>query len=183
MSIKQGNNYIATGGSLNVDFSDITGQPSDNTNLETALNAKANDSDVVKLTGNQTISGTKIFNVDYTGFKGTAIDITNAKTTQNSVGINWIDKNGTVLGQNHVRTYTTGDVQNNMHIKAHNSNTWACISIGFDSNDNVFTYAPTPATADNSTKIATTAYFRNNMQVVSALPASPTAGVFYFVKE
>lgn len=36
---------------------------------------------------------------------------------------------------------------------------------------------------DNSSKIATTAFVNNKFQVVSALPSSPTAGVFYFVKE
>lgn len=39
----------------------ITGTLSNQTDLQNALNAKANDSDVVKLTGNQTISGTKTF--------------------------------------------------------------------------------------------------------------------------
>lgn len=47
--------------------------------------------------------------------------------------------------------------------------------------DNV--YVPTPPTTDNSNKIATTAFFRNNMQVVSTLPNSPIEGAFYFVKE
>lgn len=47
---------------VEVSFSNITGQPSDNTALASALNAKANDSDVVKLTGNQTVSGVKTFN-------------------------------------------------------------------------------------------------------------------------
>lgn len=43
--------------------------------------------------------------------------------------------------------------------------------------------APTPGVTDNSTKIATTAFVNNKFKVVSALPASPTSGVFYFVKE
>ena len=45
------------------------------------------------------------------------------------------------------------------------------------------TSASTPPTTDNSTQIATTAFFRNNMQVVSTLPASPVSGVFYFIPE
>lgn len=44
-----------------VSFSEIAWQPTDNSNLATALSAKANDSDVVKLTGNQTIAWTKTF--------------------------------------------------------------------------------------------------------------------------
>jgi len=39
----------------------------------------------------------------------------------------------------------------------------------------------TPAVSDNSTKIATTAYCNNKHQVVSALPASPDANVFYYI--
>lgn len=44
-----------------VSFANLAGSPSDNTNLATALNAKANDNAVVKLTGTQTIAGTKTF--------------------------------------------------------------------------------------------------------------------------
>ncbi len=55
------------------------------------------------------------------------------------------------------------------------------ISVKVDSNGNIWTEAPTPAVNDNSTKIATTAYVQNKLKVVSALPSSPTSGVFYFV--
>jgi hypothetical protein len=44
-----------------VSFSDIAWNATDNTSLSNALNAKANDSDVVKLTGNQTVAWTKTF--------------------------------------------------------------------------------------------------------------------------
>ena len=44
-----------------VSFSEIAWQPTDNSNLATALSAKANDSDVVKLTWTQTIGWTKTF--------------------------------------------------------------------------------------------------------------------------
>lgn len=153
-------NYIATTGWCN--------DPTKSTN-------------VVHRSGNETIGGTKTLNTTYTSFKGTSIDITNAKTTLNDVGINWLDKNGTVLGQNHIRTNTDGSIQNNMYIKAHNSNNWASVSVGFDANDNVYTLAPTPAVSSNSTNIATTAYVNNKFQVVSALPASPDSNVFYFI--
>ena len=42
-------------------FADLEGDPTDNTNLAAALNLLAADNAVVKLTGNQTISGTKTF--------------------------------------------------------------------------------------------------------------------------
>lgn len=44
-----------------VSFSAIAWSPSDNTALANALSAKANDNAVVKLTGNQTVAGTKTF--------------------------------------------------------------------------------------------------------------------------
>ena len=44
-----------------VSFSAIAWSPSDNTALANALNAKANDNAVVKLTWNQTVAGTKTF--------------------------------------------------------------------------------------------------------------------------
>lgn len=44
--------------------------------------------------------------------------------------------------------------------------------------------APTPtSTAENSNKIATTAWFNNKIKVVSALPASTDPNVFYFIPE
>lgn len=45
-------------------------------------------------------------------------------------------------------------------------------------------YAPTPSSATaNDTQIVTTEWFNKKCQVVSALPASPASGVYYFVKE
>ena len=42
---------------------------------------------------------------------------------------------------------------------------------------------PTPALTANGTQAATTAWFNQKMQVVSALPAAPDANVFYFIPE
>lgn len=49
----------AGGGSA--EWGQITGTLADQTDLQNALNAKANDNAVVKLTGNQTVGGTKTF--------------------------------------------------------------------------------------------------------------------------
>ena len=59
----------------------------------------------------------------------------------------------------------------------------ASIGIFYPPSGNPYTSAPTPATSDNSTKIATTAYVRSHIQLVSALPASPIAGVLYCIAE
>lgn len=52
---------VTTGGGT---WGSITGTLSNQTDLQSALNAKANDSDVVKLTGNQSIAGDKTFTGD-----------------------------------------------------------------------------------------------------------------------
>ena len=52
---------LATNHWKSVSFANLAGSPSDNTALANALAAKANDSDVVKLTGNQTVAWTKTF--------------------------------------------------------------------------------------------------------------------------
>ena len=43
--------------------------------------------------------------------------------------------------------------------------------------------SPTPAVSDNSTKISTTNWFNQKIQVVSTLPASPNSNVYYFIPE
>ena len=53
--------YIDAHSSGSPSWGSITGTLSNQTDLQTALNGKANDSDVVKLTGNQTIYGDKTF--------------------------------------------------------------------------------------------------------------------------
>jgi hypothetical protein len=54
---------FVAGAGLAVAWGDITGTLSDQTDLQTALNLKADDNAVVKLTGNQTVAGDK----DFTG--------------------------------------------------------------------------------------------------------------------
>ncbi len=49
-----------------------------------------------------------------------------------------------------------------------NQNTWNSIGVGYDASGNVFTWAPTPATADNSTKIATTAFVKAQGYITSS---------------
>lgn len=133
-------------------------------NVDAKITAQA-----VKLSGDQTVAGNKTFTGTnhfqsvYTYFRGKVIDITNAPTTQADVGLEFQDKNGTAIGQNHVRTYTNGAVSHNMYVKSHKSNTWANIGIGFAADDTVFTYAPTPSTNSNGTNIATTAWVNTRL--------------------
>lgn len=71
-----------------------------------------------------------------------------------------------------------------------NDETTHCIRVRMADVDGLRVYAdghaslPTsPATSDNSTKVATTAYVNNRVQLVSSLPASPTDGVLYCIAE
>lgn len=71
VNITDGTNTVTATSNGTVDISsllpnsavwgNITGTLSDQTDLQNALNAKANDSDVVKTTGNQTVAGIKTF--------------------------------------------------------------------------------------------------------------------------
>lgn len=159
--------------SAQVSFANITGQPSDNTNLATALNAKADDSAVVKLTGNQTISGQKTFTTDmYSSrsgnfgafhIKNTNYDyLTNPSAAQYQ-HIVWKDKNNKDMSyiQQHIDTngtvsfYYTGS-----NYKTDGTRVNCAIGCHVNRAGSIWTSAPTPASADNSTKIATTAYVK-----------------------
>lgn len=180
-------NPVTSGGIYNAilnqaAFANITGQPSDNTNLATALNSKANNSDVVKLTGNQTVAGEKTFsnnifaNADIVVNKNVALG-SNSQTLCLSACTNNNKLASLFQGWAETARNTTGMYAFN------SSGGYEGVAVSIDENGNKATYAPTPTTTDNSTKIATTAFVNNKFQVVTALPASPTAGVFYFVKE
>ena len=167
-------------------FANITGQPSDNTNLATALNAKADDSDVVKLTGNQTIAGVKTLTSSPLILKDTQNALSENASTNTFTDVLINDKNNIPIGIWEYRHLTGNGSGMSMALRKRGSESsavWSRIGIFQDTSGNFFTEAPTPATSDNSTKIATTAFVNNKFQVVTALPASPTAGVFYFVKE
>ena len=73
-----------------------------------------------------------------------------------------LDKEGNFLMQ--VGCERSTDGRNNAFIRAHSPSDWsnsASISVSFLRDGTVYTSAPTPATGDNSTKIATTAYCVN----------------------
>ena len=103
------------------------------------------------------------------------------------------DKNGndittTYLGVNATAVRATGDVDGNAikttYAKLGSANTFTgnntfSGSVGLGSSAT----ATTPSVTNNSTKIATTAYVSSKFQYVTELPASPTSGVLYFVKE
>lgn len=93
-------------------WGNITGTLSNQTDLQTALDTKANDSDVVKLTGNQTIAGTKSFSGNVTStasaFKRTSsIDPTTTTGETEVAYMQVVDKNGASVAQFNASRSTT----------------------------------------------------------------------------
>ena len=159
------------------------------------------DEEAVKLTGNQTIAGSKTFSSSLTTKTGGSAMLKGV-LPNNTVGTNpssdinvyvaGVDNGGKDQSYISFVVKTDGTGQTNLIARSNSSSDRGGSGItvarkldgtSWTSIGTTTAAAPTPATTDNSTKIATTAWFRNNMQVVSALPSSPTAGVFYFVKE
>lgn len=121
----------------------------------------------VKKSGNQTIGGD--LTIDKDGFQtiffqSPDIDYTSVEQTSIKGGrILELDKNGQYYGyfQSQVDAsgaYTTAISTRRSVGGASKSST---IATGIDKNGNIYTSAPTPATSDNSTKIATTAWVNN----------------------
>ena len=157
-------------------------------NVDAKITAQA-----VKLTGDQTVAGIKTFTESIKRvhvFGGASVN-----TIQD------VDSNH--KGSIAITPYYTGNkVYHRMSATNNTSGKHAYLDItvddsgnaGLQYSGNASTFnvnfanatqvnAPTPSTTDNSTKIATTAFFRNNMQVVDALPANPVEGVFYYVPD
>lgn len=137
-------------------------QLSDSANWKKVMDSDdlyAFDSAVVKLTGDQTIAGTKTFSsspimpTPTTGDSSTK----GATTAFVTTAINALQSNAVLLSGNQTIAGTK---------------TFSASPI-----------VPTPTVGDNTQKAATTAYINNKFQVVSALPATPDLNTFYFVTE
>ena len=73
-------------------------------------------------------------------------------------------ENANKFGQVETAVRKTGETYTELKVfKNVTGNTSAAIRIGYDASGNVYTQAPTPATTDNSIKIATTAYVKSNL--------------------
>lgn len=159
------------------------------------------DEEAVKTSGNQTIAGSKTFSSSLTTKTGGSAMLkgvlpNNTVGTNPSSGINvyvaGVDNGGKDQSYINFAVTTDGTGQVNIAARSNSSSDRGGSGIqiarkldgtSWTSIGTTTASAPTPATTDNSTKIATTAFFRNNMQVVEALPSTATNGVFYFVKE
>lgn len=157
------------------------------------VNNPATSTNVVHRTGNEMIAGTKTFtdqliiqrNLADTRLacKNTGIQQGIAPSSNQYSGCRFIDKNNVELGSTYSAYRMDGSTRTGLFVKSSVAGATGSAEIGIscDINGIFYTYAPTPATTDNSTQIATTAYMNNKLQVVSALPASPDSNVFYFI--
>ena len=99
-------------------------------------------------------------------------------------GFKGVDADGTEYANCNCSYNTSGRVGCNFYVKRSDSGTLVEGSLGIYIDKNgtsAYTIAPTPSVGDSSTKIATTAWFNQKIQVVSTLPASPDSNVYYFV--
>lgn len=174
-------------------IAELTNSTNDETLATTNwVNSKgyALDSAVVKTSGNQTIGGGKtltdnlniqkgapnIYLKDTSITKGTTPSSTHYSfygTIYDSQGINQANK----MSQIYTQYNTNGSHTLNMSVfkPESGSTTSSALVIGYDSNGNVYTSAPTPDSSDNSTKIATTAFVNSRITTgISGYDATKT---------
>lgn len=128
------------------------------------LNNKANTSDVVKKSGDTMTGNLKIHGGSTQHVVQCISNLLMSENPAAATGVGKfqvLDKNGNYLMQVGCERNTEG--RNSAFIRAHSPADWnnsAQIAIMYMRDGTVATYAPTPAAADNSTKIATTAWVR-----------------------
>lgn len=133
-----------------------------------------NDDDNVKLTGNQTITGEKTIQNAYLKSKNTTTDGTASSiATSQEYGLYIQDKNNSRIGNffggqlanGNIRTYMCAcrPVNGTTVYKYAEIQQYPDGTADFNVSTCNNAIAPTPATSDNSTRIATTAYVQSNL--------------------
>lgn len=153
----------------------ITGISS--SDVTTALGyTPADDSNVVKTTGNQTVGGDKTFTspLRYRGTSGLSYDSIHSSATKGTTPISNAISTFSFLDSTFSSSYTSTisrtqygyDTSGNTFAKLQafkptsGSSQTGTIAIFYPPTGDPYTEAPTPATSDDSTKIATTAYVK-----------------------
>lgn len=167
------NNLVITGNDITINGTSILGQ-----------------NNFVTLDTDQTISGIKTFTkpvycINNSAYHHNMPGYTNGTVPSTDYYPNTIilnDSAGQYFGFYGPEMLTNGAYSVRMGVRSQVDNTkYSILKVGCFPDGTFYTSAPTPATSDNSTKIATTAYVNNKFQVVSALPSSPDSNTFYFI--
>ena len=113
----------------------------------------------------QTVVGEVTFDNNVTINNNTMIvkstDLVYNSNADKTIDLYWEDKNSTICGMDRLGTTANGEIYRNIRVKAHNSNTYGEIGLACDSNDEFYTYAPTPPLNSNDTNIATTEWVKS----------------------
>ena len=135
----------------------------------------------VTLLGAQNIDAVKTFiqNPVISKNEAPALEVQNTSTLFGSApeedqlsAVNFIDSSGTILGAVQHKVCEDASVVSSLSCSNLEASESSEIAIGYDENGDVYTSAPTPASGDNSTKIATTAFveqIKQNLQEEIAL--------------
>lgn len=144
-------------------------------NVDAKITAQA-----VKLSGNQTVGGVKTFTsqpITLTSggdcrFYSKTSAYAQGTAPANDIygGYRFLDKNGVEIATCYGKISTNNVSSCHLWVKSPVAGSTSSNSVGIncDANGNFYTYAPTPATSDNSTKIATTAFVKNQGYVASS---------------
>jgi hypothetical protein len=169
---------IYSDGSKNISM-EYSPATSDNSNqIATTAFVKAQgyatDSDVVHTSGNETISGIKTFansNNPQITIKNTQYAYSDTQSSNQYWGIQFNDKNNVRVAKIEPYFIGSGAVGINLSCSTQVSGSlkYGALAVSLDASGNPTTQAITPATADNSTKIATTAFVKAQGYITSAL--------------
>lgn len=127
------------------------------TALSAVQNSIPNNSNLVHLTGEETITGAKIFEQASLEMRGISNDTSY---------------------EPHILFHIPGVQYTRLSMTA----SGLAVKNG-DGASLSYLFCTTATVSDNSNKVATTAYINAKFQVVSALPANPDANVYYFIPE
>lgn len=121
------------------------------------------DNRIVHTTGNETITGAKVFNAYQVRVKSQSIDISTVPSDNlyNQFSISDINDNNLVMLQ-YCRRKAGESTQCDFKIGVPHptTGTLSMFQIGWDVNDKEYTYIPTPSLSDNSSSIANTSWVR-----------------------
>ena len=118
-----------------------------------------NNTDLVHISGAETITGQKTFtSMPISKNGGMDITTTPSETKTNQIVFN--DTNGVTTGIVMSRQDTSNKIYSYLYARAHATDTWNAIGVGYDASNNVFTYAPKPSATNSTSKtdIATTGW-------------------------